>query len=152
VSSSTRNDLTNLVKHFEGFHRVSRDTVPPTAEPYLCPAGYWTIGYGRLCAQDSPPVSMATATAWLEQDLVKFGSHVLRLISVDLSPGQLAALTSWTYNLGPGRLRSSTLRAVLNDGEYNEAPAQMRRWVYGGGVKLGGLVLRREAEVSLWMS
>jgi len=150
--SSTTPALTRLVKTFEGFHRqvVSRDT--PQAVPYLCPAGYWTLGYGRLVPEDHAPISEPTASAWLAHDLLKFSAAVMRLIDVPLTLGQFDALTSWTYNLGPGRLRSSTLRRVLNDGEYGEVPEQMRRWVYGGGVKLGGLILRREAEVSLWVS
>ena len=32
-----------LAKRFEGFHRVPQ-TDPGRAYPYLCPAGFWTIG------------------------------------------------------------------------------------------------------------
>ena len=38
------------------------------------------------------------------------------------------ALVSWTYNLGPTNLRSSTMLKVLNAGEYDEVPAQLKRW------------------------
>lgn len=143
-------DLLELVKHFEGFHRrvVSRDTV--SAVPYVCPAGYWTIGYGHLCEEDHPPVTEEQATEYLDADLDVARNAVARYIKVALSPEQEDALVSWTFNLGAGRLRGSTLRKVINRGELSEAPNQMRRWVYGGGVKLPGLVLRREAEAALW--
>lgn len=41
-----------LAKRFEGFHRVPRSDPQRRAHPYICPAGYWTIGYGRLCKPD----------------------------------------------------------------------------------------------------
>jgi hypothetical protein len=45
-----------LAKRFEGFHRVPKND-PSQAHPYICPARYWTIGYGRLCKPDHPPES-----------------------------------------------------------------------------------------------
>ena len=52
----------DLAKRFEGFHRVRR-TEPGRAHPYICPAGYWTIGYGHLCDATHPPISEAEAEA-----------------------------------------------------------------------------------------
>jgi len=145
--------LLGLVKHFEGFHRVARRAEPIMASPYLCPAGYWTIAYGHLCRQDAPPAGMAQGEAWLEQDLAVARGAVLRWISLRLnSRNQLDALTSFTFNLGAARLRGSTLRAVINRGELAAVPGELRRWVYGGGRKLPGLIGRREAEVALWLS
>ncbi|HRH79310.1 MAG TPA: hypothetical protein PK129_18350, partial [Cellvibrionaceae bacterium] len=37
-----------LVKRFEGFAKQVKRTTPITAAPYICPAGFWTIGYGHL--------------------------------------------------------------------------------------------------------
>jgi lysozyme len=46
------------------------------------------------------------------------------------------------------------LRKVLNEGKYNEVPAQIRRWnkgtVNGEKVVLPGLERRREAEALMW--
>lgn len=144
--------LIELAKAFEGFHRVVRGRVPVTAGPYLCPAGYWTIAWGHLCAKDHPPVDQAQGEIWLRQDLAIAGLAVRKLITWPLSQGQLDALTDWTFNLGSGRLRASTLRAVINRGELERAPGELRKWVYGGGQKLPGLVARREAEIALFLS
>jgi hypothetical protein len=43
----------DLAKRFEGFHRVPK-VDPGRAHPYICPAGYWTIGYGHLCDPKHP--------------------------------------------------------------------------------------------------
>jgi len=39
---------------------------------------------------------------------------------------------------------------VLNNGEYEEVPAQMRRWNKAGGKVLEGLTRRRNAESLLF--
>lgn len=142
--------LLALVKHFEGFHRVVTRKPVITAAPYLCPAGYWTIAWGHLCRQDHPPVTMEQGEVYLDRDLAVARGDVLRLITWPLSRLQIDALTSWTFNLGAGRLRGSTLRAVINRGELDRAPAEFRRWVYAGGKKLAGLVERREAEALMF--
>ena len=36
----------DLAKRFEGFCRVPKSD-PDRAYPYVCPAGFWTIGYGH---------------------------------------------------------------------------------------------------------
>lgn len=143
--------VVDLVKRFEGFERVARDRRPVMAVPYLCPANYWTIGYGHVCRQDHPSIDQATGELYLADDLAIAAVAVHRLITRPLEPNQLAALTSWTFNLGSGRLQGSRLRAVINRGELSEAPGEIRRWVYAGGSQLPGLVARREAEAALFI-
>jgi len=63
--------------------------------------------------------------------------------------GRLAAIVDFTFNLGAGRLQTSTLRRRVNQRDWPGAAQELRRWIYGGGRMLPGLVLRREAEVSL---
>ena len=63
--------------------------------------------------------------------------------------GRLAAIVDFTFNLGAGRLQASTLRRRVNQRDWSGAAQELRRWVYGGGKVLPGLVLRREAEVLL---
>jgi len=58
----------------------------------------------------------------------------------------LGAICDFVFNLGAGRLQSSTLRRKINTEEWDDVPYELSRWVYGGGKKLRGLVLRREAE------
>jgi lysozyme len=59
------------------------------------------------------------------------------------------ALVDFTYNLGVGRLQTSTLRRVVNAGDWQGAKEQLMRWTRGGGRVLPGLVKRRAAEAAL---
>jgi lysozyme len=69
-----------------------------------------------------------------------------------LNQNQFDALTSWTYNLGPTNLKSSTMLKVLNDGNYDEVPEQIKKWNKAGGQVLNGLIKRRDAEAELFVS
>ncbi len=144
--------LRDLVKNYEGFARVVRLRPVPMARPYVCPAGYWTIGYGHVCDPAAPEIEEPAACRLLDADLAIAGQGVRRLVTYPLAPLQFAALTSWTFNLGQARLRASTLRQVINRGELDAVPGQFRRWVYAGARVLPGLVARREAEVALWLA
>lgn len=139
-----------LAKRFEGYHRVPKED-PGRAYPYLCPAGYWTIGYGHLCDPQHPPITEAEAENYLAQDLVTACQASLRYCPVlaNEPEGRLAAIVDFTFNLGAGRLQSSTLRRRINQRDWSSVAVELRRWIYGGGKVLGGLVTRRESEVVL---
>jgi lysozyme len=140
----------DLAKRFEGFHRVPKHD-PGRAHPYLCPAGYWTIGYGHLCDPKHPPITEAEAEVYLAHDLKTALAATLRYCPVLATEpeGRLAAIVDFTFNLGAGRLQTSTLRRRVNQRDWSGAATELRRWVYGGGRGLPGLVARREAEVML---
>jgi GH24 family phage-related lysozyme (muramidase) len=129
-----------LIQRFEGF----------SARAYRCPAGYWTIGYGHLCAPDHPTVSEAEAEVLLIKDVRIAERAVVRLISRALTQNQFDALVSFTFNLGSGALQRSRLRQVVNRGDDERVGQELLRWVYAGGKPLKGLVLRRQAEVALY--
>ena len=136
----------NLVKSFEGLRLTA----------YKCPAGVWTIGYGHTQGVSrGMRITEARANEMLTSDLEDAGKSVLRLISVPLNDNQYGALCSFVFNLGAGALQTSTLRKILNTGDYAGVPAQMARWnkatVNGKKVVLAGLVRRREAEGKLWI-
>ncbi|MCK4130620.1 lysozyme [Ralstonia pseudosolanacearum] len=141
-----------LAKHFEGFHRVPKAD-PLRAHPYVCPAGYWTIGYGHLCDPAHPPITQAQAEVYLAADLVMALNATLRCCPVLTAEpeGRLAAVVDFTFNLGAGRLQTSTLRRRINQRDWSAAANELRRWVYGGGKVLPGLVVRREAEAASMM-
>ena len=141
----------DLAKRFEGFERKVKRGTEITAIPYICPAGFWTIGYGHLCTQDHPPITQDEAEAYLAQDLVKALYATLRYCPVLATEpeNRLAAIVDFTFNLGAGRLQTSTLRRRVNQRDWTAAGQELRRWVYGGGKVLPGLVTRREAEVAL---
>ena len=139
-----------LARRFEGFHRVPKND-PGRAHPYVCPAGFWTIGYGHLCDAQHPPITKAEAEAYLARDLNAALAATLRNCPVLATEpeGRLAAIVDFTFNLGGGRLQTSTLRRRVNQRDWAAAATELRRWVYGGGKVLPGLVARRKAEVAL---
>ena len=55
----------------------------------------------------------------------------------------------FTFNLGAGRLQTSTLRRRINHTDWAGAALELRKWVHGGGRVLPGLVARRQAEIAL---
>jgi len=139
-----------LAKRFEGFHRVPKND-PSRAHPYICPAGFWTIGYGHLCDAQHPPITEAEAEAYLARDLNTALAATLRHCQVLATEpeGRLAAIVDFTFNLGAGRLQTSTLRRRVNQRDWAAAGTELRRWIYGGGQVLPGLVARRQAELAL---
>lgn len=144
----------DLCRRFEGFK----------AKPYLCPAGIPTIGYGSTYYADGqkvtlgdPPISEPDARELLVRELMHtFAPGVIRqcpgLLALALSSGdwgKLNAIVDFAYNLGVGRLQTSTLRRKINAQDWEGAREQLMVWTRGGGRVLPGLVKRREAEKAL---
>ena len=119
--------------------------------PYLCPAGYWTVGWGHLCKPDQPQISRMEGEIWLAKDLQTAYAATLSLCPNLLheSDSRVAAITDFTFNLGRGRLAASTLRRRILAGNWEAAKVELGRWIYGGGRILPGLVLRRAAEAQM---
>ena len=144
----------DLAKRFEGFHRVPNFDPERRAHPYICPAGYWTIGFGHLCDQAHPPITEDEAEEYLSRDLMTAMKATLRYCPV-LATGpesRLAAIVDFTFNLGAGRLQTSTLRRRINQLDWPAAATQLGRWVRGGGRVLPGLVVRRQAEALMLLA
>jgi len=131
----------DLIRHFEGCR----------LEAYLCPANVWTIGYGHTSGvQEGDVIDQEAAEAYLIEDLEEFEQYVNSMVEIDLKQNQFDALVAWTFNLGPGNLRESTLLNRINYGPLSDVPAQIKRWTRAGGQVLPGLVKRRNAEALLW--
>ena len=75
-----------------------------------------------------------------------------KYIKVPLSTEEHAAYLSFTYNVGVGNFKSSTLLKLLNKGQRQDDCEQLSRWVFAKGKKLRGLVHRREDEKALCLS
>jgi lysozyme len=141
----------DLAKRFEGFHRVPKVDLG-RAHPYICPAGFWTIGYGHLCNPKHHPITEDEAEVYLALDLQTALAATLRYCPVLATEpeGRLAAIVDFTFNLGAGRLQTSTLRRRINQRDWAASATELKRWVYGGGKVLPGLVTRRTAEAA-WL-
>jgi lysozyme len=126
-----------LIKKFEGCE----------LEAYQCSANVWTIGYGHTRGvKEGDEISADKAEYILLEDLIEFEKYVDQLVTVSLNQDQFDALVAWTFNLGPTNLKESTMLLRLNDGKYDEVPAEMARWNRSGGEVLEGLKRRRKAE------
>lgn len=136
-------DCVALLKRLEGFRE----------RPYLCAGGRWTIGYGTTVypwgesvKPDSMQVGEAEAERWMRADMARLWGSVQGMVRVPLSQGQCDALTMLVYNIGETRVRTSTLLAKLNAGDYAGAAAQFPRWNKANGKVNTGLVKRRKLE------
>jgi lysozyme len=91
--------------------------------------------------------------ALFDKDVATFERGVLRLVpGVVGRQGSFDALVSISFNFGLGNLQRSTIRMRANRGDWEGAGDAFRMWIKGGGVVLPGLVRRREAERSLFLS
>ena len=143
-----------LCRRFEGFR----------AKPYLCPAGIPTIGYGttvypngrKVTLQDKS-ITEQEARAMLMYELLNtFAPGVIRQCPILLTLAiktndwrKLNAIIDFAYNLGVGRLQTSTLKRKINAQDWDGVKEQLSLWVRGGGRILPGLVTRRKVEASL---
>ena len=132
-----------LIREFEGLR----------LEAYRCPAGVLTIGYGHTeGVKEGEVITEAEAEQLLESDIDKAANQVKSVVTVPLTDSQLDALIDFTFNLGIGNLKSSTLLKKLNAGDYIGAAEEFSKWIYSGKIILPGLVRRREIEKQLFLS
>jgi len=131
-----------LIKKYEGC----------SLSAYLDPAGIPTIGYGHTGADVfmGLTISQFRAEALLAQDIATTGALVEDLVKVPLTDNQFAALVVFTFNVGAGRLQGSTLLELLNQGQYDQVPAQLARWNKINGQPSSALTARRNSEIALW--
>lgn len=137
-----------LCRRYEGYR----------AKPYLCPAGVPTIGYGstyyadkRKVTLEDSPMEEGAARALLMVELEHtYLPGVLRNCPVlATNERRCNAIVDYAYNLGVGRLQTSTLKRKINAQDWDGVQEQLMLWTKGGGKVLPGLVARRKAECLL---
>lgn len=136
---------TKLCMKFEGLR----------LRPYICPAGYPSIGYGTVfypndtkVTMEDPPIDQERAEILLFQNLrtryfpgvLKASPHLIKY------PKVLGAIGDFAYNLGVSAYCNSTLRKKIDEENWEGAKKELMKWVHGGGKVLPGLVKRRQAE------
>lgn len=146
ISDFTREDLqevADFIKPLEGLE----------LKAYKCPAGVYTIGYGHTGkVKAGMTITAEEAETLLISDLVTFKAQLAQLVKVPLTLGQFIALMSFTYNVGVGNLKKSTLLQKLNEGNDYDASFEFSRWIQSNKRILGGLVKRRTAERAMFDS
>ena len=131
----------SLIKNYEGCR----------LEAYQDSVGIWTIGYGVIKGvKKGDQINQEEADHLLKEELPEYEGYINDMIKVPLEQCQFDALVCWVYNLGPNNLKDSTLLRILNDGDYDGVPEQIKRWNKAGGKVLAGLVKRRAAEADLF--
>lgn len=145
-------ELYKLIRQFEGLHKLGKDGL---VHEYLCPAGIRTIGYGTTrFPKSAHSITVEQSEEWMRIEADQCLKDALktspRLRNESL--GRQAAIADFIYNLGIGAYRSSTLKKKVDQGGWQAAAYQIRKWVWGGGRKLPGLILRRELEARLLLA
>jgi lysozyme len=146
----------NLFKEWEGL----------VLHEYLDSGGAPTIGIGHLLTRSERTSGkiiirgqafayrhgLTEQQCWdlLEQDLDSVEEAVNEAVTVPLNQHQFDTLVSFAFNVGNGAFRRSTLLKLLNQGQYHQVPAQLRRWNKDNGRVVQGLANRREKEITLW--
>ena len=136
-------------------------------EPYRDSGGLWTVGAGHCLTKDElhsgkiycgdqvirwkdGPLTDAQITALLEEDVSWGEACIEACVHVPLTQQQYEALVIFAYNIGASAFRESTLCRLLNAGNFDAVPGQMRRWCHAGGQVVRGLQRRREREIEHW--
>ena len=146
----TSNKGIEIIKKHEGFR----------SEPYLCPAGVPTIGYGATYYPSGISVTMnddciteEIGIEMLKLMLQRFENGVSRYVQTRINQNQFDALVSFAYNVGLGALKSSTLlKRVNSNPNDSDIVYQFSRWNKAGGKPLRGLTIRRKEESNLYFS
>ena len=94
-----------------------------------------------------PGIAMPQADYILDQDVAKVDSAMnAQHLALELDQNQWDAVADWAYNVGVGNL------VILLAHGIGQIPAQLPRWNLSNGEVLPGLIVRRAAEVALFMS
>ncbi len=155
------NDLTtsekgvDFIKSFEG----------KRLELYNDDAGYATIGYGHLVhygkvgtntekeKEFKSGITDEKAIELLKQDVKDKGEkYVKSYVSVKLTQEQFDALVSFTFNVGSGNFKSSSLLKEVNKetATLETIKEKFMLWNKAGGKELSGLTKRREREAKIY--
>ena len=127
---------------------------------YRCPAGYKTIGWGHRVQPSErfqQPISAVEADRLLQADVLRVGGQVGAAVKVPLTQSMMDALVCFAFNVGLGAFFGSTLRGLLNIGQYEAVANEFLKWdkvknpKTGQKERLTGLTRRRQAERELFL-
>lgn len=145
VGATAAGLLLSYVPQFEGM--VLRGYKDPIGIVTACAGHTKTAVLGR-------PYTVEECRNLLAEDLVAHAGPVLKCTpGLKDKPYQLAAATSFAFNVGTGAYCRSTIAKRFNAGDsagacqaMNQTDSGRPQWVYAGGQVLPGLVKRRAIE------
>lgn len=142
---TTSEDGYQLIRNFEGYMPF----------PYKDIAGIETVGYGYVLRPGDKfqyPLLPLDADALLKKTMVTYERDINRAVAVSLRQHQFDAVASFSYNVGTGALRSSTLLKRINAGRHPEVPDCFLMWnkarIDGVLQPVKGLTVRRKEEAN----
>lgn len=158
----------DLIKKWESFE----------SDAYVCPAGWWTVGWGHTGRGKVEVLTDGTRTG--KSRGVKPGMRVTRhmadvIFDLDLeyyeadvakllgdhpaTSNEFSALVSFAFNVGPD-IDADTIPEGLGDsrllrlylaGDKAGAAAEFGKWIHSNGKPMPGLVKRRAEERALFL-
>lgn len=139
----------DLIKKYEGCKLKS----------YLCPSNIPTIGFGNTYYLDKTKVELGQKITQEQADklllstLSKIEKDVWSVIKQSVNQRMFDSLVSFTYNVGLGNLKSSTLLKKVNK-DINDPTIkdEFLKWNKSKGRVLNGLSKRRNDEWLLYSS
>lgn len=155
-----------VIKKFESLHDGNLHVIG--LQPKLCPAGIWTVGWGRAVTDPAtgkflrgaegkqravelyPALTEAEAEVMLMEDYQRFEDAVKALLQHTATAAQLAAMTSLAYNIGVANFKKSSVLRHFNNNNLEAAAAGFNLWVKADGKVLRGLQRRRKEEEELF--
>ena len=130
----------NQIKKFEGLSLRAYKPVPTER--------FYTIGYGHYGAdvKANQVITEKEAESLLRKDLEKFEDYVNNL-NVCKRYSEFASLTDFAFNLGTAALGRSTLLKYIRAKKPEQyIREEFGKWVNSKGMRLKGLVIRRQWE------
>lgn len=155
-----------MLKKIEGLGDGDKTTAK--LEPYVCPSGYWTIGYGHLCKVMGermhvskwncskvwklvqPLENEKEAETLLKFDVKQHVDHVKNTINVPLSQNEFDALVIFSFNCW----YSETIWSMVNNKKpvWELSVWWSTHWCSCNGRVSKGLLKRRAEEALLYVS
>ncbi|MGB0818882.1 MAG: lysozyme [Candidatus Puniceispirillaceae bacterium] len=130
---------TPLIANWEGLRTT----------PYKDIGGVWTVCYGETHNIEHREYTEQECFDMLKQRVPDYYQYAMQQVEVEIPVTMQAAVTSFTYNVGPEAFRKSTMLKKINRRDFWGACAELDRWVYVAKMWVKGLANRREAEKRL---
>lgn len=147
-----------MINHHLSYDRAGLDLTEASEglrlSAYQDTGGVWTVGYGHTGPDvyEGLQIVPEMAEDWLVQDIQKAEIAVQTYVKVRLTQDQYDALVDFTFNLGAGALKNSTLLRLLNQGDPASAGREFTKWDHDNGRVVLGLTKRRKAEYDLFIT
>ena len=109
---------------------------------------YYTIGWGHYGAdvKKDMKISKERANELFRNDIKCFENIVNSCVKVPITQSMYNSLVSFTYNVGEGAFKNSSLLKYINKKQFKKASNEFKKWNKCGGKVLKGLVRRRMLE------